>query len=188
MIGEFEGRCPGATLCAINDDEIGIDFGFQHRLANGEEFPGMSDTKLEAGGFAAGKISHPAYKMHHVDRRRERGMPRWRNTVDVHRYAARSGDFRIDLCRREYAAMAWLGALAKLQFDHFHLFALCRLFEFLGAKSAVRIAAAEVSGSDLPNNVAAVFSMIGTVTAFTGVVSKIAFFSSTIEGANRVRA
>ena len=69
VIGEFEGCCSGATFCAIDDDEIRTGFRFEHRLADGEEFPRLTDTKLETSRFAVGKAPHLCYEMHHLDGR-----------------------------------------------------------------------------------------------------------------------
>src|SRR6516165_4916466 len=113
-------------------------------------------------------------------------MPRWRNTIDAHRHAARRGDFHADLCRGQYAAVTGLGALAEFQLDHFHLLAACVVFEFLGAKCAVWIAATEVTGANLPNNVAAVFTMISTVAALASIVREIPFLGAYVQRANGV--
>src|SRR5215469_6760122 len=113
-------------------------------------------------------------------------MPRWRNTIDAHRHAARRGDFHADLCRGQYAAVTGLGALAEFQLDHFHLIAACVVFEFIGAKCAVRIAATEVTGADLPNNVAAVFLVVSAVAALAGIVRELPFLGADVERPNGV--
>jgi len=79
--------------------------------------------------------------------------------------------------------MARLGALAQLQLDHFDLIALGTDLEFLGAERAVRIAATEIPRTDFPDDVAAVFAMIGTVAALAGVVREISFLRAGIERA-----
>ena len=62
------------------------------------------------------------------------------------------------------------------------------LREFLGAERAVGIAAAEIARADLPDDVAAVFAMIGAVAAFAGVVREIALPGADVERADGVRA
>jgi len=57
MIHELERSCAGASLFPVNDDEIRIDIRHEHRLANCEELPRMSDAKLEARGLAVRRIS-----------------------------------------------------------------------------------------------------------------------------------
>src|SRR5215471_12559374 len=99
-------------------------------------------------------------------------MPRWRNTIDAHRHAARRGDFHADLCRGQYAAVTGLGALAEFQLDHFHLIAACVVFE--------------VTGADLPNNVAAVFLVVSAVAALAGIVRELPFLGADVERPNSV--
>jgi hypothetical protein len=82
--------------------------------------------------------------------------------------------------------VARLGALAEFQLDHFHLFAACVVLEFLGAECAVWVAATEITGADLPNNVAAVFLVISTVAAFARIVSEMPFLGAAVERANSV--
>ena len=60
MIHEFERRGAGAALLAVDHDEIRIDAGLQHRLADRQELPGMADAQLEAGGLAARQPPHLA--------------------------------------------------------------------------------------------------------------------------------
>src|ERR1700722_15212921 len=118
MVGEFQRRRAGAAFLAIDDDEIGIDFGLQHCLAYGEELPRMADAELETGRLAARELAHFGDELHHLDGRRERRVARWRDAVDTLRYAAGRGDFRADLGAGQDAAVAGLGALAELELDH----------------------------------------------------------------------
>ena len=60
--------------------------------------------------------------------------------------------------------------------------------EFLGAERAVGIAAAEIARADFPDDVAAVFAVIGAVAAFAGIVGEIAFLGADVERADGVRA
>ena len=53
VIHEFQRRGTGAAFLAVDDDEIGIDAGLQHRLADGEKLPFVPDAKLEPGRLAA---------------------------------------------------------------------------------------------------------------------------------------
>ena len=46
-------RGAGAALLAVDDDEVGIDAGLQHRLADRQELPFVADAELEAGRLAA---------------------------------------------------------------------------------------------------------------------------------------
>ena len=39
VVDEFERRRAGAAFLAVDDDEVGIDAGLQHRLADGEKLP-----------------------------------------------------------------------------------------------------------------------------------------------------
>ena len=62
MIDEFQRRGAGAAFLAVDDDEVGLDAGLQHRLADGEELPLVADAELEAGRFAAGQARISAMK------------------------------------------------------------------------------------------------------------------------------
>ena len=54
MVHEFQRRSTGAALIAVDHDEVGINAGLQHRLADRQKFPGMADAQFETGGLAAG--------------------------------------------------------------------------------------------------------------------------------------
>ena len=95
---------------------------------------------------------------------------------------------RGDLGGGQNAAMAGFRALTKLELDHLDLIALRALREFLRAERAVAIAATEIAGADFPDQIAAVFAVIGAISAFAGIVSEVALFGADIERADRVRA
>ena len=60
MVHEFQRRRAGAAFIAVDHDEVGIDAGLQHRLADRQKLPGMADAQLEAGRLAAGQPPHLA--------------------------------------------------------------------------------------------------------------------------------
>src|SRR5262249_4406448 len=74
MIDELQRRCAGAAFLAVDDDEIRVDAGLQHSLANREEFPWMSDAEFKSGRLAARQPPHLGDEVHHSDRRRETRM------------------------------------------------------------------------------------------------------------------
>src|SRR3569623_492719 len=84
--------------------------------------------------------------------------------------------------------MAGLGALADLELDHLDLIVAGDAREGLRIEGAVKMATAEIPGADFPDDVAAHLAMIGTDTAFTGVVGEAALLRAGIERAHRVRA
>src|SRR5215469_13329832 len=51
MIGEFYWCGAGAAFAAIDDDEIRRDAGLEHRFADAEKFPGMTDESLKPTGL-----------------------------------------------------------------------------------------------------------------------------------------
>ena len=59
---------------------------------------------------------------------------------------------------------------------------------FSGLKRAVGVAATEIARADFPDDVAAVFAVIGAVAAFAGVVGEIAFLGAAVERADGVGA
>ena len=186
MVHEFERRRTGAALIAVDHDEVGVDAGFKHRLADRQELPAVSDTHFESGRLAAGELSHFADELHHLDRRRECIMLGRRNAVLAHRDAPDLGNLFGDLCRRQDAAMPGLGTLADLELDHLDLVAGCDPREFFRVERAVAIAAAEIAGTDLPDDVAAILAVIGADPAFTGIMREFAFLGAGIERSYRI--
>src|SRR5262249_16963638 len=112
MVDELQRGCAGPSLFAINDNEIRKDVGREHRLAYGEELPGMADAELEACGLAAGQPPHFADELDQLDGRCEGGVVRWRDAVPSHWHAARVGDLARYFGGRQHATMTRLGALA----------------------------------------------------------------------------
>ena len=101
-----------------------------------------------------------------------------------HGHAANAGDFRIHLGRRQNAAMGRFRALAELHLDHLHD-VLARIFaEFVGIEIAVRRAAAEITGADLPDNVAAAREMIRAEAPFPGIMGEVAAPRARVQGMN----
>src|SRR5271156_4732266 len=115
-------------------------------------------------------------------------MVRRRDAVDAYRPAARYGNLGIGLGGGQPPAMARFGALAELELDHLDLVAPGVFREFFRAERAVGVATTEITGADLPDKVATVFAVIGTVAALAGVMGEIAFLGADIERADGVRA
>ncbi len=114
-------------------------------------------------------------------------MSRRRHAVLALRHAARRGDFRADLRRRQHAAMTGLRALRELQLDHLHLRIARVLDEAFVAEAAVVVAAAEIAGADFPHQIAAEFAVIRRNRTFAGIVIEPAALSAVVQRANRVR-
>src|SRR5208282_3481296 len=89
---------------------------------------------------------------------------------------------------RQHTAVAGLGALAQLDLDHLDLRILCGGGEFLRRKTSLRRAAAEIAGADLPDDIAALFGMIGRQSALAGVMGEAAGLGAAVERANRIGA
>ena len=73
-VAEFQGGGAGAAFLAIDDDEIGADIRFQHRLDDGEEFPAVADAELEADRLAARQFAQLSDESHHFQRCRKRAV------------------------------------------------------------------------------------------------------------------
>src|ERR1700738_3053619 len=114
-------------------------------------------------------------------------MRRGRDAVLAHGDAPDLGDLFGDLGRRQHPAMAGLGALADLEFDHLDLIVGGDAGEFFRIERAVAVAATEISGANLPDQIAAVLAMIGTDAALAGVVREAALFRTRVQRAHRVR-
>ena len=69
--------------------------------------------------------------------------------------------------------MTWFCTLRQFQFNHFNLIKDRAFGEAFRAESAVIIARTEVAGSQLPNQIAAVFAVIAGDRTFAGVVVKL---------------
>ena len=57
VIGEFHRCRAGAAFLAVDDDEVGIDPGCQHCLADAEKLPFVADAEFESGGLAAAQFA-----------------------------------------------------------------------------------------------------------------------------------
>src|SRR5208337_2015540 len=82
--------------------------------------------------------------------------------------------------------MARLSPLAELDFDHLDLRFCGGSGEALCRERAVLVAAAEITGTDFPNDIAAVLLMIGAEAALAGIVSEAAQLRPLIQGADGV--
>jgi len=148
----------------------------------------MTDAQLEAHWLAARQLAQLRNEAHQSDRRIEGTVPRGRYAVLAHRNAARGGDLRGHLVRREDAAVPRLGTLAQLDLDHLHLAAGGLLRELARIEAAQFIAAAEIAAGDFPDQVAAEFAMIRTDAALAGVVCEAAHPRTAVERADGVGA
>src|SRR5262245_13657472 len=165
MVEKLERRRPGATLLAVDDDEVWIVPGFQHGLADGKEFPGMADAQLEAGRLATGPAPQLGNEADELERSGERRVARRRNAILSHRDPAGPCDLGAHLRGRQHAAMTRLGALTTFHFDHFDLVAGGGLGKCVGAEDAVAVAASEIARADFPDDIAAHLAVIRTEPA-----------------------
>lgn len=188
MVGEFQRCRAGAAFLAVHHDEIRQDAAFQHGLGNGHEFPRMAEAKLEAHRLAARQLTQPGNKGHHLQRSGEGAVAGGRHAVLPQRHATGGGDFRRYLVLGQNAAVAGLGPLAKLDFNHLHLRVLCLGGKALRVEMPVCIAAAKVAAAQLPYQVTAVFQMIGADAALAGVVVETALAGPLVERADGVGA
>ena len=191
VVGELQRRGPGAALGPVHHDEVGRDAGGQHRLADGEPLPRVTDAQLEAGGLAARQRAQPVDEAQHFHRRVEGTMARWADARHPHRHATRRGDFRRHLGAGQHAAMARLGALAELELDHLDLRVGGVGDEAFFVERTVVVAAAEVARADLPDQVAAMLAVVAADGAFAGVVREMAALGAAVErqdGIGRQRA
>lgn len=124
--------------------------------------------------------------MHHFQRGGEGAVRSRRDAIDAFRHAAGGGDFRIHLLRRQNAAVAGFGALAELDFNHFHLRALRLFGKAARIEMAVGGAAAEIAAAQLPHQIAVVFAVIAADAALAGVVVEVAFGRAEVERADGV--
>src|ERR1700745_2739006 len=90
------------------------------------------------------------------------------------------------LAARQPAGRSGLGALADLEFDHLDLIVGGDAREFLRIERAVAVATTEISGTDLPDQIAAILAVIGTDSALAGVMREAALLGARVQCAHRV--
>jgi hypothetical protein len=165
------GRRAGAAFLAIDHDEVRGDAGFQHGLGNAHEFPRVAQAELEAHRLAAGQLAQLAMNCIISTGWETRcGDGEMQSSPIRHaRVSAISGD----LVLGQDAAMAGLGTLADLDLDHLHLRVLRLGGEAFGVEAPVLGAAAEIAAAQFPDQVAAVFAVVGADAAFAGVMGKL---------------
>src|SRR3981081_923476 len=184
---EFARPGAGPAFVAVDHDETRIDSALKHCLADREKLPGVTDAQLESGRLAAGEPTHLADEGHHFQRRRKCPVRGRRDAVLAHADASDLGNFLGDLGGRKDATVSGLGALTDLELDHLDLIVGGDAREFFRIERAVAVAATEISGTDLPNQITAVLAMIGTDTALAGVMREAALFGTRVQRAHRVR-
>jgi len=79
-----------------------------------------------------------------------------------------------------------LGALTDLQFDHLDLVVTGDLREQVRIEGAIRIAAAEITRTDFPDQIAAILAMIIADAALAGIVREVSAFRARIERTDRI--
>src|SRR6266481_2900653 len=84
--------------------------------------------------------------------------------------------------------MPGLGALADLELHHLDLVVGRDAREFVRIEAAVAVAATEIAGTDLPDDVAAILAVIGTDAAFAGIMGEAALLRAGVQRAHRVGA
>ena len=183
MVHELERSSAGAALLAVDHNEIRIDIGREHGLADGEEFP--TDVRCRARTRRACHRKACA-EPDQLDGRGECGMACRGNAVFSKRHAACRGNLGRYFGRRQHPAMPRLGALAQLVADQFDLIACCPCGELLQTEAAVGGTAAEIARADFPDDVAAHLAMVRAEAAFPGVVGKGPNPCAGVERAGRI--
>src|SRR4051794_11805092 len=82
--------------------------------------------------------------------------------------------------------MARFGALTDLEFDHLDLVVGSDAREFVRVERAVPVSAAEISGPNLPDQVAAMLAVVGADAALSGVMREAALFRPGVQRAHCV--
>ncbi len=150
-------------------------------LQNGVEIRLPPHAQLEPHGLSACKLPQPGDELDQtpwagkglVPRRREHRLARW--------YAPDLCDLGCHLDRREDPAVPGLGPLGQFEFDHADGLSRGLVLEHLRVELAVRGAAAEVAGTDLPYDVTALLVM-GAVPALTGILVEAGELGAFVDG------
>ena len=104
-----------------------------------------------------------------------------RYAVLTQRHATRGGNFYRDFRCRQYSAMAGLGTLRELDLYHFHLRRLRLLGEFVGIETTSRRAAAKIAGTNFPDQITAMLTVIRRDGTLTRIVSKATELRAAVE-------
>lgn len=187
-VGQFRRSGPRASLGPVDHDEIGRDPRLQHRLHEREELPAVTDAELEADGLAARQFTQLGNPIHHSDGGRKGGMARRGMHVLAQRHAPRLCDRRRHLGTRQEPALTGLCTLTELDLDHLHLIERGPLREHLLIEAPIRRAAAEISGADLPDEIAAMAQMVWGDPALSGIVIKAAQLRAHVQRLDRATA
>src|SRR5690606_9004454 len=93
-------------------------------------------------------------------------------------------DFLAHLVGGKQSAFSGLGALRNFNLDHFHLRKAGFFTEGVLIETAIGMAATEIAGAQLPNQVPAL-KVVGADAALAGVVIKATLFGAEIERRDR---
>src|SRR4051812_42098559 len=115
-------------------------------------------------------------------------MRRRRKHILTHRHSSDPGDFLRYFFGRENASMRGLGSLRELELDHLHLGTAGVLLEQLGREITLGVAAAEVSGSNLPDEVPPRLKMVRSQSSLSRVVGEPSVFGPSVESKDCVLA
>ena len=105
-IGELQRCRTGAALAAVDDDEVGVGVGGDHRLDHRHELDRVADADLETDRLAARQLAQLGDEPHHLPRRRERLVVGGGEDVLADRHEAGLGDLLGDLGAGQDAAVA----------------------------------------------------------------------------------
>src|SRR4051794_15478931 len=155
VVGEDERRRPRAALAAVDRDEVDAAVGGRHQVRQLGPEGGLANRRLDAD-------RQPRLRGEHLDEVeqlvcvRELLVPGRRDAVLVRRDLAYLCDLLGHLGRGKQPAETGLGALAELDLEGADRRALDLAFQLAEVEVAVLVAAAEVRGADLEDQLAAV--------------------------------
>src|ERR1051326_4865541 len=108
-------------------------------------------------------------------------MIRRRQNIFSHFHETNFCNLSSNFCCGKNSSVTGLCTLRKFYLDHFYIRKNSALSKFFIVESSVRISAAEISGTNLPDNVSARFEVIRTQSAFTRIMCKASKFRSAIQ-------
>ena len=126
--------------------------------------------------------------MQHFYRRAERAVRRRRYTIHTHRHATCSGNLGRHFRPWQHTALAWLGALAEFELNHFDLWVAGVNAKFFGVKTAIIVATTKVTRSNLPHQITTMHTVVLADRAFACIVRKAAAFSAVVQRQNGIGA
>jgi len=178
-IGEDHRGRPGAALATVDVDEVDAAAAPGHLRHEVVPELHVADGRLDPdreSGLGRDQLDEVQHRVDVV----EGGVPAGRGTVDARLDPADLGDLRADLGAGKHSAEAGLGPLRELDLDRADRRGRHQVPQAGEVEGATGIAAAEVGGADLEDQVAAL-AVVGRDGTLAGVVQAAGHLGTAVQ-------